>query len=275
MERIMELEIEMSKMDKAIHFKEEQNESYRKKIEARLDANSREMVIEQQRKKNLVLFKELHHSINDIQKQNDQLQLQLHSIIEFQLERLNELRALITQITQIKRIKNEKLVTSVVNVKKNITAKHKQIQHIKMQLLSKVQRICGLTDSSIFNLSNIPEDYKEWKTKLTPEQVSVIISYIMHVIRLFEIYENVPTRYKVTQNRVYDPVYKISYKLHETNYRAFKNEGTLEKTIQVLTQICNDLYYHHKRELHNTASGSGNLNNPFYLLTQICKSIKQ
>jgi len=115
-----------------------------------------------------------------------------------------------------------------------------QIQKTRTLLMHKIDELIGLSRKTIFNLDvskvlTCPENTDLWCEQLPPEQVSVLLDYVKHIVRVFTNLYGLPTpcRFDVRENAIYDMSTGVSHKLVETNYMAYKKDETLRAALAI------------------------------------------
>lgn len=243
-EEIESLKKEISILDEKIVFREKQNEKYRNRLNELIIDNTNRF--KEQARTTSIAFQR-----NSLNKKKEMLTREIEifkrdidDVILSLQENCKQLNNVLIQ-TKITLSCVQKASDETV-VRKKTEKTEYAIKRIRQQLLKTVAKIAHLNETSLFNLSlnDVTSNYKEWTKKFTPEQTEVILNYLHHLVRVFVLYFQIPLRYQIKQDSgvIHDPVTKSDMKLFEHNYRLFKNENTLQKSLECFNNVIQCIY---------------------------------
>ena len=239
LQELAQLQSDILSVRNKIRCKQMENERFKEKLEKKLESH---LLPSQQQQ-----FKHTREIIT-LMRENKQFAGQIHSL------KIKEIDPIITKIQNDCSSAEQTLCDFIAKKKDYLVQLRKQNHQLQQQLdtlqckvydtrtvlLQSIVKYCRLGENRMFNFKGIPYDYTQWSTQFGPEKVSVLIYYLLKIIRIFLEYTNwCFCRYTLRNDKaiMVDAVFEKEFKLIETDYRMFKSNGSLQDTLDALNAI--------------------------------------
>lgn len=246
---IVTLQETLENLNKRIETQQEKNKHLGNALDNLLSKNNQTSTICDNKMLMKIRKEKLENKILADKKKLKQQLLDYKHELEVTRQHLNEIA---TKLETTEKLNEEPSISSVKDCRERCERAKNAFESVRGKLLQKIARISNLTPTGVFNinlkrlesLKANPADYNEWVSKLPPEQLSVLINYTEHLVKLFVKYHFYPIRYQFDDNNglIVDNVTGKKLKLYEENYRIFKKENTLVSTMSCLNSIVQNLH---------------------------------
>lgn len=281
--RILKLQEEIAKIESDIIQQETVNFKIQKQLESKLLLKEGSFYYQNQNlKANISLLSD---EIDKEEKQLNSIQNQLEHDYKFAKDRLNIVLKLISNLQKnVNKVSFDKLSFCQGQEQKLCVGKQHNLEEntrkCRSQLLSQISKIANLSPTTIFNLDltkvlTNPERSSDWGSQLPPEQLSVLLEYINHILDVFILYYNIPiARYNVNNvdGIICDLLTSNTYKMIETNYMLYKKEQTLSTAVNCLDSICGLLLIKPGEFTTETTTTQSEYGHLLRSLSLVCKS---
>jgi hypothetical protein len=247
-QQIIGIRREIADTEEELIRQKEFNKQESRKIEILLRQQENTRKIIQSKHRNIILRDKLHEKIDVIIQENSDIFRKLQNILLIFNETLSHIKNELTNLTEKEHILSQCLKkTSKTDFKKI----EMQLNKIRWKLLSKLQNIANISETTLFNidLSKVIDHPKEtrmelWYQHLQPEQYSVFLLYFQQIVRVVSTYFFQYNRYNpyIGKNALVDIIFGTKYKIKEKDYKTYKNNNSLLPTLRCLEGVLQNIH---------------------------------